>query len=262
MKKIVVSMFIAGTVLAMTSCSSTEKALPLSSINGEWNIVEINGAKVHPDASQTLPFIAFDTNAGRVYGNSGCNRMMGSLKLDTKPGTVDFGALATTKMACPDMVMEKNVLNALEQVKHYKKAGKEKIFLCTSSNRPVIMLEKKKNGGELLVLGGDWNIVEVNGEAVPSDLEQQPFLSFNLQEKRIHGNAGCNTLNGGFLTDSKKPRAISFPGTATTMMACPDMELEGKILKALNEVKSFDTLSEGVGLYDASNKVVLVLKKK
>lgn len=255
-------MCIASTVLAMSSCSSVEKALPLSSINGEWNIIEINGAKVNPDASRTYPFIAFDTNAGRVYGSSGCNRMMASLKLDTKPGTVDFGALGTTKMACPDMVTERNVLNALEQVKHYKKAGKEKIFLCNSSNRPVILLEKKRSDREILVLEGDWSIAEVNGEAVPDGLENQPFLSFNLQEKRIHGNAGCNTLNGDFQTDSKNSRSISFPGTATTMMACPNMELEGKILKALNEVSSFDTLSEGIGLYDASSKLVLVLKKK
>lgn len=262
MKKIVVSMCIAGTVLAMSSCSSVEKALPLSSINGEWNIVEINGAKVNVEASKTYPFIAFDTKAGKVYGSSGCNRMMGNLKLDTKPGTIDFGALASTRMACPDMVTERNVLNALEQIRHYKKAGKERMFLCNSSNRPVIMLQKKKSGNELQVLGGDWNIVEVNGESVPTGLENQPFLSFNLQEKRIHGNAACNMLNGSFQTESDNPSSISFPGTATTMMACPNMDLEGKILKALNEVRSFDTLSEGIGLYDASNKLVLVLKKK
>lgn len=79
MKKVFVSICIASTVLAMFSCRSVEKAVPLASINGEWNIIEVNGSKVTPGESRTLPFITFDTATGRVSGNSGCNRMMGSI---------------------------------------------------------------------------------------------------------------------------------------------------------------------------------------
>ncbi|THC77943.1 META domain-containing protein, partial [Bacteroides fragilis] len=32
--------------------------------------------------------------------------------------------------------------------------------------------------------------------------------------------------------------SISFPNAISTMMACPDMEVEGKVMKAINEVKS------------------------
>lgn len=39
MKKVFVSICIASTVLAMFSCRSVEKAVPLASINGEWNII-------------------------------------------------------------------------------------------------------------------------------------------------------------------------------------------------------------------------------
>ena len=48
MKKVFVSICIASTVLAMFSCRSVEKAVPLASINGEWNIIEVNGSKVTP----------------------------------------------------------------------------------------------------------------------------------------------------------------------------------------------------------------------
>ena len=61
MNKVLVSICIAGTALAMSSCRSVEKAMPLSSINGEWNIIEVNGSKVTPGESRTLPFIAFAT---------------------------------------------------------------------------------------------------------------------------------------------------------------------------------------------------------
>lgn len=46
------------------------------------------------------------------------------------------------------------------------------------------------------------------------------------------------------------------------MMACPDMEVESKVMKAINEVKSFDVLSGGgIGLYNADGTLVMVLVK-
>ena len=245
MNKVLVSICIAGTALAMSSCRSVEKAMPLSSINGEWNIIEVNGSKVTPGESRTLPFITFDTATGRVSGNSGCNRMMGSFDVNAKPGSLSLGAMAGTKMMCPDMTTERNVLGALAQVKGYKKAGKDKMYLCNASNRPVVVLEKKEANVKLSVLNG-----------------KQTFIAFDVKKKTLHGNAGCNLINGGFETSASNAKSISFPGVASTMMACPDMETEGKILKALNEVKSFDVLAGGgIGLYDANNALVLVLEK-
>ena len=43
----------------------------------------------------------------------------------------------------------------------------------------------------------------------------------------------------------------------------PDMEVEDRVMKALNEVKSFGKLAGGgIGLYDADNTLVMVLVKK
>lgn len=263
MKKLFVSICIASAALVMFSCRTAEKALPLSSINGEWSILEVNGSKVAPGESRTLPFITFDTTTGRVSGNSGCNRMMGSFDVNAKPGSLELGPMAGTKMMCADMTTERNVLSALAQVKGYKKAGKDKMYLCNASNRPVVVLVKKEADVKLSVLNGEWKIVDVNGEAIPTGMEKQPFIAFDVKEKRIHGNAGCNLMNGGFEINADNAKSISFPGLACTMMACPDMEVEGKILKALNDVKSFDVLSGGgIGMYDANGALVIVLEKK
>ena len=262
MKKIFVSICVAGAALAMSSCRSVEKAIPLSSIDGEWNIIEVNGSKVTPGESKTLPFISFDTTSGRLSGNSGCNRMMGNFDVNAKPGSLSLEGVASTRMMCPDMTTERNVLGALAQVKGYRKAGKERVYLCNAANRPVMVLEKKEADVKLSVLNGEWKIKEVNGEAVPSGMEKQPFIAFDVKKKSIHGNAGCNLINGGFETKTTNARSISFPGVASTMMDCPDMETESKIMKALNEVKSFDVLSGGgIGLYDANGGLVLVLEK-
>ncbi len=68
MKKVFVSICIAGAALAMSSCRSVEKAIPLSSINGEWNIIEVNGSKITPGESKPLPYkvVKGDNNTPRV----------------------------------------------------------------------------------------------------------------------------------------------------------------------------------------------------
>lgn len=47
----------AGALIALSSCRSSKDAATLSSINGEWNIIEINGAAVVPAPNQEFPFI-------------------------------------------------------------------------------------------------------------------------------------------------------------------------------------------------------------
>lgn len=263
MRKIVVSIVVVAAVLAIMSCGTTRNAVSLSSLNGEWNIIEVNGAAVVPGMGEKLPFIGFDTATGKVFGNSGCNRMMSSFDVNAQPGTIDLGRLASTRMACPDMTTEQNVLNALGQVKGYKKAGRHNIALCNASGRPVVVLAKKDPSVKLSALNGEWTIAEAGGQAIPSGLEKQPFISFDVKQKTLHGNAGCNLINGSFVTDKDNPRSISFPRVAATMMACPDMEVEGRVLKAMNEVKSFDILTGGgIGLYNADGALVMVLEKR
>lgn len=110
-------------------------------------------------------------------------------------------------------------------------------------------------------LDGKWRITQMNGTAVNSSMGTKPFLEFDTDQKKIHGNAGCNTINGSFTYNSSDPRSISFPAAATTMMACPELELESKILKALENVRVYDKLSEGIGLYDGQGNLVLLLEK-
>ena len=262
MKNLLVSICIASTAFAMSSCRTVEKAAPLSSINGDWNIVEVSGAKVVTGEDGTLPFISFDTNTGKLSGYSGCNRMMGEFNLKAQNGSLELGQIASTRMMCADMNTENAVLGALNKVKLYKTSGSDKLILCNADKRPMAVLEKKKSDISISLLSGDWKIKEVNGEAIPSKMENQPFISFDIKEKSVHGNAGCNIIKGAFKTTDGNPKSISFPALACTMMACPDMEVEGKVLKALNEVQSFSKLSGGgIGLYNSDDALVVVLEK-
>ena len=272
MNKLVYSFGIVGASLLMASCGCSKKTANVSALNGEWNIVEVDGKAVAA-TDEKLPFIGFDTAEKRIYGNSGCNRMMGTFAADSlKPGMLSFGQIAGTRMACPDMTTEQNVLTALNKVKSFEvvSCSKEKdasckVALCDQKGNKVVLIEKKAKEQApvtLSMLDGEWFIKTVNGAPV-GKAEKTPFLGFDIKEGRVFGTAGCNSLNGEIKQDEKNPKAIDLGQMATTMMMCPDMETESTILKALGEVKAFDVLAEGsIAFYNADGKEVMTLIKK
>jgi len=111
-------------------------------------------------------------------------------------------------------------------------------------------------------LDGKWNIVEVNGSKVEKK-ERVPFMEFNMADNKLHGNAGCNIFNTTVKLDSKDQSAISFAQPVSTMMACPDMDLEGKVLKNLEEVKAVKAGADAneMKLVSSSGTTLIVLKK-
>lgn len=253
----------AGALAGLSSCGSSKSAVTFSSISGEWNIIEINGSAVVPAPGQEFPYIGFDTEKGRVYGTGGCNRFMGTFDLQAAPGTLSLSPLGSTRMMCPDMSGEQNVLAALGQVKKYRTLGAGNVALYGSSKRPVAVLQKRTPATRLSDLDGRWTVREAMGTAVPDGMENPPFVEFNVEEKRVHGHTGCNLINGAFLIREEEATSISFPQLTTTMMACPDMEVEGRVLQALNGVRSFRRLSdERVALFDADGRQVMLLVKE
>lgn len=233
----------------------------LADIDGEWDIIEINGTAVVPAPGQAYPYIGFNKTTGRIYGNAGCNRLMGAFDVNAEPGTIDLGQIGTTRMICPDMVLEQNVLNSLAQVEHYVKLGEENIGLCGKSlKHPILILKKKMPDMTVADLEGKWKIVEAGGIVIADDLENQPFIELKVEEKSLHGNAGCNIINGSFQTEEGNATSLSFSQLISTMMACPAMDVESRVTKALNDTRSFGRLQENrIGFYDANDNLVLVL---
>ena len=103
---------VAAAVLSLAACRSSKDAVSVNDLDGEWNVVEIQGQAVQ---AESQPFIGFDAQDGRVYGYTGCNRLMGALTL-SKPNKIELGQMASTLMACPDMETERLMLNAVASV--------------------------------------------------------------------------------------------------------------------------------------------------
>lgn len=110
-------------------------------------------------------------------------------------------------------------------------------------------------------LDGKWSIAEVKGEKILK--EMLPQMNFNMAEKKLNGNAGCNVFNTSIVLDDNDISSIIIQPAATTMMACPDMATEDLILKAMGDVKAVkagQSESEMLLVDDAGN-VLLVLSK-
>lgn len=243
----------------MVSCMSSKKTAQTVDLTGEWNIVTVDGEKI---GNENMPFIGLDAETKRVYGNAGCNRMMGGFELDSvNAGKIHFGQIATTRMMCPDMDTERKVLGALGKVEGYLET-EGGIELTDAEGKTVIVLEKRVQAvASVNDLAGEWIISALNGEAV-KEMDKTPFLAFNIEEKRVHGNAGCNIINGGFSQEEGNAASLKFSQMISTMMACPDMEVETQVLKALDAVRSFVVNEDGtVSLLDENGNAQLTLVK-
>lgn len=123
------------------------------------------------------------------------------------------------------------------------------LFACSGSKTDAKQLE------------GKWNVVEVKGEKVQA--ENTPFMEFDMKENKLHGNAGCNIFNTSVTLDGKDVSAITIAQGATTMMACPDMDLETKILQSMTAVRAVKAgpNADEMQLVDAEGNVLMVLEK-
>jgi len=84
-----------------------------------WELKELNGATIE-EAKRGQFFLLFTPGqVGRVSGKGGCNRISGNVELLENRG-LKFGAIASTKMACPDMEQEAIFLKSLPEVNQWK----------------------------------------------------------------------------------------------------------------------------------------------
>ena len=124
------------TLILPFSCGTESNVMSPSALDGEWTIAEVNGQTVQADSLGNTPFIGFDYAARRIYGNAGCNRMMGSFEADSlKPGALSIGPVATTRMACPDMALELSILETLPEVASFAPAGESGPYMIRRGNR-------------------------------------------------------------------------------------------------------------------------------
>ncbi len=110
---------------------------------------------------------------------------------------------------------------------------------------------------------GEWDLSEMNGKTIElAEGVTTPFIGFDQDEKRVYGNAGCNSFFGTMITDSTNVDALSFDNMGSTKMMCSNMEVEDALLAALAQVKAIEYNAEQLQLKDANNQTILEFTRR
>ncbi|WPP51367.1 copper resistance protein NlpE N-terminal domain-containing protein [Catalinimonas niigatensis] len=111
-------------VLIKTTASKGEVSLDRSITDTRWKLVELMGQQVDITVNNKEPFIMLSSADKRVQGNGGCNTIAGIYTF--KEGNrVTFSQMISTRMACPNMEIESQLLNALETADNYSLNGNQ-----------------------------------------------------------------------------------------------------------------------------------------
>ena len=226
------------------------------SLAGDWAVETVLGKKA---VGEIPPFIKFVPGENRIYGNNGCNTINGGFDVNYSKKSLSFSNLATTMMLCATSgITDVEIGQAVGQTVGFriKSDDYDSILSLLNAEGAVVM--------ELLhrdfhFLDGTWAVTSIDGEKV--NVEGMK-IALDVEERRIHGNTGCNIINGELETDMDTANSISFSKIAMTRMACPDSGWETRMMMALEEAVTARKIGDdGIELIGSNGKQVMVLKK-
>ena len=225
-------------------------------IKGDWAIENVYGQEA---VGEKAPFLKFSQTEGKVYGNNGCNTINADYKYNPADHSLAFSNVAVTMMLChKEGITDYLVNQALNETASYSLEEVEDGYVMRifDGNGKEIMVLAHQN---LDFLNGTWKVVEINGE--PINVEKMKLV-LDVDEHKVHGNTGCNVLNGKLETDMDAPNTFSFESMGVTMMMCPQMEYQTAMLVALEEAERAKPIDKNrVQLLDAEGNPVITLQR-
>lgn len=238
-----------------TGTTLTEISDLTNQLGGEWNFVNIGNKNV---STAERAYINLDLNSLRMYGCNGCNVINASLTASAD-GILSFGEIVSTRMSCPDsQTPEKTVMKVLEETtsfKIYDINGVPFLYLFNSAGSTLASLRRQN----IDFINGAWTVEEINGISTSTE---QVRLVIDTEQLKIHGNTGCNIVNGSIYIDPEKVGAVQFQELISTMKSCPDMQLETELLVALEETCYCQQVSESqIQLLNHDREVVVTLTR-
>lgn len=227
-------------------------------LGGQWTIMQVASKTIERD--EDMPYIIFEPSTARFYASNGCNTLNGSYEVNDKDNTVTFHNILSTLRLCPDVnfdndinaVVTENVPVALKM----KEVGSETFLEFISSSGKVLMSARR---GNLEFLNGQWDVESISGL---DKLDTPAAVFFDIAEKKLHGNTGCNIVNGNIYLDHRRSNAVDFSNMITTRMACPYDKQQTAFLVALEEAET--AISDGtdrVMLLGTDGRILMTLKK-
>ncbi len=234
----------------------TSEELSRGVVKGDWAIETVFGRKA---VGEEAPYLKFVPAEKRVYGNDGCNIINAAYIYNPADSTLSFSQLVSTMRSCgKEGITDREICAALDSARYYswRLDGDSYYLYLYDSGHSRIMEMMHQN---FQFLNGTWQVAAIGDEKIDNpDMK----LVIDVDEGKVHGNTGCNILNGTLETDMDAANSISFQAIATTRMACPEPNHEMHLLVALEEAMKARVLSgQQVEFLNNEGSRVLLLER-
>ncbi|MBM7845172.1 META domain-containing protein [Herpetosiphon giganteus] len=137
------------------------------------------------------------------------------------------------------------------------------IIGCGTTNSPtaqpttVPTINPEANQANLI--GSRWNVLTINGQP----LVGQNALPFTIESaSTVSGNSGCNSYGGPISIDGS---TMQIGPLVSTLMACADNDVQTQeiaLLRAFEQVRSYQQTDANLSLLDEQGTVVVTLAKQ
>lgn len=255
MKKIILIPLLLLLLIGIGFSGSPKRAA--GRIEGAWQIVALQGKPV--EAGENFPYINLNCLKKAMNGFAGCNYIHGNFRINTVKRHLQFGPVASTCMACPQMELESTVLELLPQTASYRiespEDGSDLLVFHAQDGSELMRLSR------MMPLDGKWTVSKVEDLEIPEQ-ENEIFLVFNSSQKMVYGHLGCNSYNASLEYTPQKKSLLQLGTGITTLRLCEQMELEKQLLQAFPQVVSYKKFSDHKAiLCDKSGKVLIELAR-
>ncbi|MGB7861093.1 MAG: META domain-containing protein [Acidimicrobiia bacterium] len=240
------------TALVAVSCGGRAADQELD--QSLWRLASIADTEIDSEPPATIAF-----GEGEVVGTTGCNAFGGSYEADADSGTISFGLLRSTLVACSSeglTTREQAMFAALEVAATYEVKSGTLEFMGSEGEvvSTYSVLEPDLADTSWLVTGYN------NGsEAVTSVIIATELTVEFGDDETVSGSAGCNTFSGTYEVSGDyevvSGQAIAIGPLASTQMACLDpeglMDQEAQFLNALANSATWQLVGSNLELRSA-----------
>ncbi|MBR6946780.1 MAG: META domain-containing protein, partial [Muribaculaceae bacterium] len=169
-----------------------------------------------------------------------------------------FNDFVSTEESCHNVTNEKTIMHTLADVRRYTLQSQynAQYLNLMNSKGTVIMVLKRHN---LDAMNGAWLVKEIDSENV-TDKGMRVVIDAVMQT--IHGDTGCNIINGIITLDPTKDMAIQFEDLRSSENECEQIENETALLLALESTESCKRVNQNeMALLDNKGSIVIVLQR-
>ena len=251
-RSVVVENVIADVEQPMRNVTITN---PAQQLYGEWDIIELRNNKKVYTIERAYLYLDF-AGGNKVYGNNGCNTINGTFQLSGE--NLKFSDFISTENSCHNVTSEKTIMHALADVRRFNVQSQynAQYMNLMNSKGNIVMVLKRHN---LDVMNGAWLVKEIDSENV-SELNMRLVIDAVMQT--IHGDTGCNIINGIISLDPTKDMAIQFEDLHSDDHDCETIDYETALLLALENTVSCKRINQQeMALLDNKGTIVIMLQR-